>query len=1017
MAGLLDLLLGALGGRRDPYAGYPPPPYGDPPPPMAPMGAPQGQLAQNYLQQIGPTRPLPPDFDINAFYGNAGAGPRPQLPAPGVAPLSAGAAPGSLSDIERTPYNAAPTGGGILSIPPKPAAASGGGGLLSALFGLGGDSGLYGDAITPEQKAAVADRVRRAWLAPTPGPSYSTNPKDILSPIDAFNQAFNPERAFAAEDTAGKSALAAASQGLENRKLGLTEREVNIKERTEQRKNDMIQGLLDFIQTGDVSKISGTGLLGTPMTGAPMTGGAPASGAGGGNPDTNLAATLVSRHESGNDPYKGYGGTDLSKAPLDQYGFPQWAGAIPKGGTEADRSHAAGLYQFQPDTWRRYAEPLGIKDFSPESQRRVFEAAYAAEGFRPWAPYNPNLRADLQRRGMLGGGSGGSTPPQPAPLLASRGAGTDAPFVSPTAPRAGDSRAELERKDRLRQQDPYLGLGVTGMEMPKALRDAGYTDQGPGTPLVPPSRISVPPAAYGGSPASTGSGLSTAPAPQPPPLMAPPVAALGGAPMGQPPAGVPAVPQVRAPTSVPPPPGGANGGVLDPATRQAMAVHMLGGLAGVPGMGGLVTGSPGYQGMVTGSQEAQKWPYTAGKEILTGQISDQNEAAKQRRDLEGRVSTRRIEIAPGVSVDATGTDAQWADYYAQRARGINAPPPGTGAPMAPGAPAPPLQIPNGADGGARPQPQMAPPLLEPGGLARGYRPQTAPQPPPLPMAPPVAPLGGAPQPPTPAPARLPPGTPGGPGSPFTTVPVDTEFDKALGPQMAKNFTERRDAAEKASEALNSTLQAMQLVDSGIYTGRGADLKTQLAKMWGMASGNPDMDVARTEAFIAQRAKNVMSMIGALGSASAVSNLDLQFTREAAAGTKTLDEATIREILRLELEYGTRLLDRYNKDARQVDARNKLPYSVTVPEPAWLTNPDGTRNKDAIPNSFLERKPLTAPAAGTVAAGQSVTGPGVNGAPPATAPVPPPLPRAGEVRDGYRYVGGNPADAASWQKVP
>jgi hypothetical protein len=36
---------------------------------------------------------------------------------------------------------------------------------------------------------------------------------------------------------------------------------------------------------------------------------------------------------------------------------------------------------------------LGITDFSPESQDKVFDAAYAAEGGKPWLPYNVNLRA------------------------------------------------------------------------------------------------------------------------------------------------------------------------------------------------------------------------------------------------------------------------------------------------------------------------------------------------------------------------------------------------------------------------------------------------------------------------------------------------------------------------------------------------------------------------------------------------------------------------------------------------
>jgi len=103
------------------------------------------------------------------------------------------------------------------------------------------------------------------------------------------------------------------------------------------------------------------------------------------------AAGMVSHFESAGNPYAGYGGADLSKAPLDETGFPIWNGNKGPRGI----SHAAGLYQFEPGTWHKYATELGIKDFSPESQRKVFDAAFKAEGFSPWANYNPQLAAAI----------------------------------------------------------------------------------------------------------------------------------------------------------------------------------------------------------------------------------------------------------------------------------------------------------------------------------------------------------------------------------------------------------------------------------------------------------------------------------------------------------------------------------------------------------------------------------------------------------------------------------------------
>lgn len=114
--------------------------------------------------------------------------------------------------------------------------------------------------------------------------------------------------------------------------------------------------------------------------------------------DVGTNAVLVRKYESeklaqslGISPYViGVGGTDLTNAKLDENGFPIWGG---KGD-----SHAAGAYQFQPKTWATYAKQLGIHDFSPASQDRVFAAAHAAEGWGPWAPFNPALAAAIKNK-------------------------------------------------------------------------------------------------------------------------------------------------------------------------------------------------------------------------------------------------------------------------------------------------------------------------------------------------------------------------------------------------------------------------------------------------------------------------------------------------------------------------------------------------------------------------------------------------------------------------------------------
>lgn len=167
----------------------------------------------------------------------------------------------------------------------------------------------------------------------------------------------------------------------------------------------------------------------------------------------------------------GYGSTDLTNALKREDGFPIWEG---KTFTDTDgqlkRTHAAGRYQFQPETWARYAGPLGIKDFSPESQDRVFRAAYAAEGFKPWAPFNPALAAALKSGAgvPVGGSTGpGATGTGPADQLVKAGATPQAAAgIQQAADRALSAVPESERSSMKEwMNSPYFLAFLAGAGM------------------------------------------------------------------------------------------------------------------------------------------------------------------------------------------------------------------------------------------------------------------------------------------------------------------------------------------------------------------------------------------------------------------------------------------------------------------------------------------------------------------------------------------------------------------------
>lgn len=105
------------------------------------------------------------------------------------------------------------------------------------------------------------------------------------------------------------------------------------------------------------------------------------------NPNDPLQAgflAALAQGETGgnsNSAFEGVGGSDLSGAPTDAYGFPQWNGQ--------GNSHAAGTFQFQPGTWDSIASEFNLNFQNPQDQAEgAWELAQQAD---------PNLEQDLSQ--------------------------------------------------------------------------------------------------------------------------------------------------------------------------------------------------------------------------------------------------------------------------------------------------------------------------------------------------------------------------------------------------------------------------------------------------------------------------------------------------------------------------------------------------------------------------------------------------------------------------------------------
>ena len=118
----------------------------------------------------------------------------------------------------------------------------------------------------------------------------------------------------------------------------------------------------------------------------------------------------------------------------DANGFPVWSGnpvgSMYGGAFEGKLSHAAGAYQFEPDTWASAVgalkeQGINVNDFSPGSQETVASHLLEQSGFGPWAPWNSNLRAMLAQYKQTG-----QVPQGVDPVTGATAAGMTGPYMS-----------------------------------------------------------------------------------------------------------------------------------------------------------------------------------------------------------------------------------------------------------------------------------------------------------------------------------------------------------------------------------------------------------------------------------------------------------------------------------------------------------------------------------------------------------------------------------------------------------
>jgi hypothetical protein len=185
----------------------------------------------------------------------------------------------------------------------------------------------------------------------------------------------------------------------------------------------------------------------------------------------------------------------------------------------------------------------------------------------------------------------------------------------------------------------------------------------------------------------------------------------------------------------------------------------------------------------------------------------------------------------------------------------------------------------------------------------------------------------------------------------------------------------QDTATAARDEILAINRSREQLDGpgGIFSGTSADVRLKVAKVAEFL-GVPNADkISNTEAFGSAIGSRTLSLVKGLGAGAGISNADRDFAAAMAGGNIKLDEKSIRKIL-----------DIGEKAARiRIDQHNGLADRT-------LKSSDSLKDYGSVyhveqPDQYQR----------------------IGAAPP---------PKAGDIVDGHRFLGGNPRDQRSWGRL-
>jgi hypothetical protein len=164
-----------------------------------------------------------------------------------------------------------------------------------------------------------------------------------------------------------------------------------------------------------------------------------------------------------------------------------------------------------------------------------------------------------------------------------------------------------------------------------------------------------------------------------------------------------------------------------------------------------------------------------------------------------------------------------------------------------------------------------------------------------------------------------------------TINVNTQGESAvtsgLSSGVARQLIEQRDGAAAAAASLETTNRLNDMLDKGIISGTGANLRLGLARGLASIGITNGEEVANTEAFISTIGRQTMDLVKQLGAGASISNSDREYAEKVAGGNIEMTEAGIRRIMRINEAVSRQSIERYNRAAKPFLDDAQLPPSI------------------------------------------------------------------------------------------